>query len=174
MIDKLFDLDRCFMITKLPISGSTKYLVLVNVHLSAYDEGDIRKEQISMLYDYMDYEYNHNGNYVVVGGDFNLLLAGEAGLYNNHMKTPEWCQSLPEGYKAENFANIGYKINYDLSTTIGTCRDSSMKYTEGVNLEVVIDGFMTSGNITVTETSVIDGEFKNSDHNPVRMKFILG
>jgi len=174
MIDKLFDLDRCFMVSKLPISGTNKYLVLVNVHLSAYDEGDIRKEQISMLYDYMDYEYNTNGNYVVVGGDFNLLLAGEAGLYNNNMKTPLWCQDLPEGYKAENFANIGYKINYDISATIGTCRDSSMKYTEGINLEVVIDGFMTSGNITVQEIAVIDGEFKNSDHNPVRMEFILG
>ena len=175
MIDKLFDLDRCFMVSKLPISGAPdKYLVLINVHLSAYDEGDIRSKQIAMLYDYINYEYNTNNNYVIVGGDFNLLLAGEAGLYNNNMKTPGWCQSLPDGYKAENFNQIGFNLNYDLTTTIGTCRDSSVRYVEGINLEVVIDGFITSGNITVKRTTVIDGEFKNSDHNPVRMEFILG
>lgn len=173
MINKLFDLDRCFSVTKLPISGTNKYLVLVNVHLSAYDDGDIRKEQIALLYDYLDYEYNKNHNYVIAGGDFNLSLAGDAGVFNNAMKTPGWCQSLPDGYKKENFESIGYSLNYDISTTIGTCRDASIKYSEGVNLEVVIDGFITSGNISVSSTSVIDGEFKNSDHNPVRMTFRL-
>ena len=175
MLDKLFDLDRCFMVSKLPVSGAqNKYLVLINVHLSAYDEGDIRSKQIAMLYDYINYEYNTNGNYVVVGGDFNLLLAGEAGLFNNNMKTPGWCQSLPEGYRQENFKEIGFNLNYDLTSTIGTCRDSSTRYVEGINLEVIIDGFITSDNITVKKTNVIDGEFKNSDHNPVRMEFILG
>ena len=175
MIDKLFDLDRCFMVSKLPISGApNKYLVLINVHLSAYDEGDIRAKQIAMIYDYINYEYNVNENYVIVGGDFNLLLAGEAGLYNNNMKTPGWCQSFPEGYQAEDFEDIGFDIQYDLTTTVGTCRDSSVRYVEGINLEVIIDGFITSGNITVKKTNVIDGEYKNSDHNPVRMEFILG
>jgi len=173
MVNKLFDLDRCFSVTKLPIYGTSKYLVLINVHLSAYDDGDIRNQQIAALYKLMDYEYNTNGNYVVVGGDFNLCLAGEDGIFNNQMKTPSWCKPLPEGYTADNFAFIGYSINYDLSTTIGTCRDASMKYSEGVNLEVIIDGFITSGNITVSSTSIIDGKFKNSDHNPVRMEFVL-
>lgn len=174
MIDKLFDLDRCFMVTKLPISGvNNKDLVLINVHLSAYDEGNIRLEQIKLLYDYINYEYNTNKNYVIVGGDFNLGLAGDAGIFNNEMVTPEWYKPLPEGYTAEDFKNIGFNLNYDISTTIGTCRDASIRYTEGVNLEVVIDGFITSANISVVGTEVIDAEFKNSDHNPVRMKFIL-
>ena len=174
MIDKLFDLDRCFSVTKLPISGvDGKYLVLVNVHLSAYDEGDIRTEQIKMVYDYIDFEYNHNGNYVIVGGDFNLGLAGDSGIFNNSMKTPNWYKSLPDGYTKEDFAKIGFSFGYDISTTIGTCRDASIKYTQGVNLEVVIDGFITSGNVLVSAVETINGEFKNSDHNPVRMKFIL-
>lgn len=175
MIDKLFDLDRCFTVTKLPISGAGagKYLVLVNVHLSAYDDGDIREKQIAMIYDYINYEYNENHNYVIVGGDFNLSLAGDYGVFNNGMKTPTWCKNLPVGYQESNFNEIGFSVNYDISTTTGTCRDASIKYTEGVNLEVVIDGFITSGNISVVTTSVIDGEYKNSDHNPVRMEFIL-
>lgn len=174
MINKLFDLDRCFSVTKLPISGSAdKDLVLINVHLSAYDDGGIREEQIALLYDYMDFEYNTNGNYVIVGGDFNLSLAGDAGVFNNQMKTPSWCKNLPVGYGAENFKSIGYNINYDISQTTGTCRDASVKYVEGVNLEVIIDGFMTSENIAVIKTMVVDGDFKNSDHNPVRMEFVL-
>lgn len=172
VIDKLFDLDRCFSVTKLNVSGAGKKLVLVNVHLSAYDDGGIREQQIKLLYDFMKAEAEL-GNYVIVGGDFNLSLAGDAGVFNNAMKTPAWCKNLPEGYTASDFAEIGYTINYDISTTIGTCRDASIKYTEGINLEVVIDGFITSSNVKVVKTEVVDGEFKYSDHNPVRMEFVL-
>ena len=172
MIDKLFDLDRCFTVTKLPVAGTDKFLVLVNVHLSAYDDGGIREAQIAMLYNFMAEEAKKE-NYVIVGGDFNLSLAGDAGVFNNDMKTPLWCKNLPEAYSAEKFKEIGSNINYDISSTIGTCRDASMKYTEGINLEVVIDGFITSSNVSVVTTSVVDGDFKNSDHNPVRMEFKL-
>lgn len=172
-IDKFFDLDRCFMVTKLPIHKSSKELVLINVHLSAYDDGDIRKEQLAVLYDYIDFEYNKNGNYVIVGGDFNHSLAGEAGIFANSMQVPEWCKTLPEEYNEAAFKKIGFNINYDLSTTIGTCRDASTYYTEGVNLEVILDGFITSANIKVNKTETIDGDYKNSDHNPVRLEFSL-
>ena len=172
-IQKFFDLDRCFTVTKLPVYNSAKQLVLVNVHMSAYDDGSIRDEQIKMLYEYMDYEANKNDNYVIVGGDFNLALAGESGIFNNEMKTPAWCLSLPEQYNAEKFGEIGYSINYDLSSPIGTCRDSSLYYKEGVNFEVIIDGFITSSNITIKSTATIDGDFKHSDHNPVTMTFAL-
>ena len=172
-VEKFFDLDRCFMVTKVPIHGSTKSLVLVNVHLSAYDEGDIRTEQLKVLYDYINYEYNTNENYVVVGGDFNHSLAGEAGIFANEMVVPNWCKTLPEAYSEEKFNDIGFNINYDLSTTIGTCRDSSTHYAEGVNLEVILDGFITSDNIKVNKTQTIDGDYKNSDHNPVKLSFTL-
>lgn len=36
-ISKFFDLDRCFVVTRLNVSD--KQLVLINVHMSAYDEG---------------------------------------------------------------------------------------------------------------------------------------
>lgn len=172
-IDKFFDLDRCFTVTKLPVYNSSKNLVLVNVHLSAYDEGDIRTEQLKFLYDYMDYEYNKNGNYVIVGGDFNHSLAGDQSVFQNKMEIPAWLKNLPDAYNGDQFAKIGYKINCDLSSTIGTCRDSSTYYTEGVNLEVILDGFITSANVQVVKTTTIDGDFKNSDHNPVRMTFKL-
>lgn len=172
-IDKFFDLDRCFMVTKLPIYNSSKELVLINVHLSAYDDGNIRKEQLAVLYDYINFEYNNNGNYVVVGGDFNHSLAGDASIFANQMQIPAWCKSLPNEYNEAKFKELGFNINYDLSTTIGSCRDASTYYVEGVNLEVIIDGFITSDNIKVKKIETIDGDFKNSDHNPVRLEFSL-
>ena len=49
-IDKLFDLDRCFAVNYLPVEGSDKKLVLINLHMSAYDKGGtIRAEQLKML-----------------------------------------------------------------------------------------------------------------------------
>lgn len=48
--DKFFDLDRCFSVTYLPVSDSDRQLVLVNSHMSAYDEGGtIRAQQLAML-----------------------------------------------------------------------------------------------------------------------------
>ena len=48
-IDKLFDLDRCFAVHYLPVAESEKELVLINLHMSAYDEGGtIRAEQLKM------------------------------------------------------------------------------------------------------------------------------
>ena len=174
-INKFFDLDRCFIVTKVPVyngGGEAKYLVLINVHLSAYDDGNIREQQLKMLYEYMKVEYE-NGNYVIAGGDFNHSLAGDSGVFKNKMQVPNWCKNLPDAYNEAEFGKIGYNINYDLSTTIGTCRDASRFYSEGENLEVILDGFITSKNIVVTKTETIDGDFKNSDHNPVRMSFKL-
>lgn len=172
-VTKFFDLDRCFIVTKLPIYNSSKFLVLINVHLSAYDDGNIRAEQLKMLANFIDQEYNKHGNYVVVGGDFNHAIAGDAGVFKNDMQIPDWCKNLPDEYSEENLANMGYKIHYDLSTTIGTCRDSSRHYVEGENLEVILDGFITSANVKAIKTETIDGDFKNSDHNPVRLQFVL-
>lgn len=172
-IEKFFDLDRCFMVTKVPIYNSNKELVLINAHLSAYDDGDIRTQQLAVLYEYINYEYNTKGNYVIVGGDFNHSLAGDASVFKNKMQVPDWCKSLPDEYSEAKFNEIGFNINYDLSTTIGSCRDSSRYYEEGVNLEVILDGFITSANVLVKKVETIDGDFKNSDHNPVRIEFCL-
>ena len=48
-----------------------------------------------------------------------------------------------------------------------------MPYIKGENYTVVIDGFITSGNVDVLYVENIDVDFLYSDHNPVMMKFIL-
>ena len=46
---KFFDLDRCFLIERIPVSNGAD-LVLINNHMSAYDEGGkIRAQQLELL-----------------------------------------------------------------------------------------------------------------------------
>jgi hypothetical protein len=60
----------------------------------------------------------------------------------------------------------------DNADKVATDRDSSIPYVPGVNYQVTLDGFMVSDNIEAI-THNIDGDYKGSDHNPVRMEFIL-
>ncbi len=46
---KFFDLDRCFLMTRLPVENG-KELVLINSHMSAYDKGGlIREKQLKLI-----------------------------------------------------------------------------------------------------------------------------
>ena len=72
-----------------------KTLVIVNSHMSAYDEGGvIRKAQLDMLTSFMAEEYE-KGNWVIVGGDFNHTLGQEfREAFPSEQATPEWAKVL--------------------------------------------------------------------------------
>ncbi|MBR4970995.1 MAG: AAA family ATPase, partial [Paludibacteraceae bacterium] len=64
-------LDRCFITYEIATSNNKK-LILINTHNSAFDgTGNLPKSELAFLREYMQREYN-NGNYVILGGDFNL------------------------------------------------------------------------------------------------------
>ena len=67
---RLANLKRCILISRYQIEGTSNELVVINVHLSAYDDGSMRQEETAALQEIMLDEYEL-GNYVVVGGDFN-------------------------------------------------------------------------------------------------------
>ncbi|PMP79300.1 MAG: hypothetical protein C0176_05865, partial [Mesoaciditoga sp.] len=76
MADRLFELKRCFIVTKYMIEKSPKMLDLVNLHLSAFDrDGELRKIELDYLKDFMVEEYK-KGNYVVVEGNWNNIMLG--------------------------------------------------------------------------------------------------
>lgn len=175
-IDKLFDLDRCFAVHYLPVEGSDKYLVLINLHMSAYDEGGtIRARQLEMLNAVLS-EERDNGNYVIAGGDFNHCLIADnfsddeqaLSYFESEQRVPDWVKNsvLHESELAE-----GYSIAASLNAA--TCRGAEMPYEAGVNYSTVIDGFIVSDNIEIEEESTYDTQYAYSDHNPVIMKFIL-
>lgn len=163
---KFFDLDRCFSVQKLPIEGSEKQLVLINLHLSAYDKGGkIRAQQLEMLNAVLKEEYD-NGNYVVAGGDFNHDIADSLNMFETEQQIPEWVFQLSNSDLAEHFS-------FSASTNAPTCRSTDMAYKKGVNYSVVLDGFIVSDNITVVSNNNIDTDFMYSDHNPATMTFKL-
>lgn len=163
---QLFDLDRCFLETRLPVEKG-KELVLINSHLSAYDKGGkVRKQQLGFLKDYIIKEYN-KGNYVVVGGDWNHALPEtDSKLFKTEQSWPDWLKKLPDDFTPE-----GFKWGVDKS--IPTNRSIDIPYKEGINFTSVIDGFLVSPNIDIKKVTGYDLKFKNADHNPVSMEFLL-
>lgn len=165
-INKFFDLDRCFVVNRLNIEGSTKQLVLINLHMSAYDEGGkIRALQLEMLKTVLLEEYE-KGNYVIAGGDWNHDIANSLNTFETQQKVPEWVAQLSQG-------DLPAGFNFASSLNAPTCRSTDMAYEKGVNFSVVIDGFIVSENVDVSFVENIDTDFLYSDHNPVQMTFSL-
>lgn len=167
---KFFDLDRCFSASYLPIEGSDKMLVLVNVHLSAYDEGGVyRTKQWKQLNDFFKEEVD-KGNYIVCGGDFNHDISNDPNFqgFPTTQEKPEWVYELND---SDLIQNLG--LRFATATNAPTCRSTDLPYVKGVNYSVVVDGFIVSENVLVDEVLVIDADFICSDHNPVMLKFSL-
>ena len=167
-ITKFTDLDRCFLLSRIPVDNG-KELVLINTHMSAYDEGGIiRKEQLKVLNEALEVEYA-KGNYVIVGGDFNHDIAGTKEVFESNQKVPEWIFELNDDDLADGFTFV-IADNYE---EVATCRSTDMPYVEGENYTVVIDGFIVSDNIKSFRAENLDANFVSSDHNPVALYFIL-
>ncbi|NBI30132.1 endonuclease/exonuclease/phosphatase family protein [Chengkuizengella marina] len=157
---QLFELDRAIIETKIPVDNG-KYLRMINVHLSAYDKGGkIRAQQITFLKEYMKEHYK-NGDYVVLGGDWNHLLF-EAQLEDPKFmeEWPEWLVQLPENFTEDEF-------QWAIDTTVWTARDNIKPFVEGENFVTIIDGFLVSENIEIVDVKGHDLGFEHSDHNPV-------
>jgi endonuclease/exonuclease/phosphatase family metal-dependent hydrolase len=165
---KFFDLDRCFEILRFPIESRDQDLVVVNAHLSAYDEkGEFKKQQLSLLTQFMREEAAHS-NYVIVGGDFNNAFANSLTNFQNAEEIPGWiipldASAIPSGFKVIDPTN---------ASTVGSVRDSSYQYIKGVNYETITDGWIVSDNIDAS-AEVIDTGYQYSDHNPVKLSFTL-
>ncbi len=156
----LFYLKRCMTVNEFQINRN-KVLYLINIHLSAYDkEGQFRSKQINHIIRFITNLYDPKINYIIVGGDFNLLL--DKNLLVDNM--PSWVSSLPEYvYKSD------FRVVFDNKTN--TVRSQDRPYQKGQNFETVIDGFLVSPNITVSDIKTHDLGFKYTDHNPVTMSF---
>lgn len=164
---KFTDLDRCFLISRLPVEGGNE-LVLIQVHLSAYDEGGkIRVKQLARLNEVLK-EEREKGNYVIAGGDFNHDIAGSIENFPSEQKTPQWVYQLFDQDLAEGFRFV----KAENAEEVPTCRGADMPYEEGVTYTVIVDGFLVSDNVSA-EAENLDEEFLYSDHNPVVMEFVL-
>lgn len=166
-ITKFTDLDRCFLVSRLPVEGG-KELVLIQVHLSAYDKGGtIRAKQLELLNQVLA-EEREKGNYVIAGGDFNHDIADSIDVFPSEQKIPEWVYQLRE----EDLAADYRFVKAENSQEVPTCRGADIPYEKGVTYTVIVDGFIVSDNIEALAEN-IDAGFQYSDHNPVVMTFEL-
>lgn len=166
-ITKFTDLDRCFTASYINVNEEQD-LVLVNLHLSAYDKGGlIRQKQVERLNQFLE-EEAAKGNYVIAGGDFNHDIAGSRELYPTEQEVPKWIyeltnEDLTAGYSFVIPENLG---------EVASCRGADIPYEKGVTYTAIVDGFIVSDNVTAS-SAVIQTNFAYSDHQPVKLTFSL-
>ncbi len=165
----IVNLKRCLLVTRVPISGSEKELVLVNLHLEAYDDGEGKLAQSRQLREFVEQEYE-KGNYVVAGGDWNQLFPETETVYpNTHREL--W---IP-GYLDEKELAEGWQYVWD--DAVPSCRLLNQPYDPADRAGTqyyVIDGFLVSPNLRVKAVETLDEGFAYSDHNPVLLTLSLG
>ena len=163
---KVFFLDRCFIIEKFNLDNH-KSLYIINTHNSAFDDaGDIRIAEMIFLRSYL-LNFYENGDYVVVGGDWNQ---NPLGFDKTKINTGDYVREIEPAIEND-YLPKGWKWYYDPKTP--TNRDVNTKYEKGVTTTTVLDYFLCSPNITVNEVRTINKHFENSDHNPVYLNFSL-
>ncbi len=169
-LNKFFDLDRCYSVTRIPVENG-KELCVYNVHLSAYANSDeIRTGQMGMLTADMQADYD-KGNYVICGGDFNHDLKHFE--YNAEDEF-SWAYPFPREMLSENFRLcIDDFSEGEKALMPDSSRNADIEYIEGVTFTVTLDGFIVSENIEVTDYEHLATGFLYADHEPVKMKFKL-
>ena len=162
------NLKRCLLVTRVPLEGTEQELVLVNLHLEAYDDGEGKIAQTAALMDFLAQEYE-KGNYIIAGGDFNQTFPGALEKYP--IKNAElW---TPGVLDESDLPGEGWQFVADLETP--TCRLLNQPYDPAspATQYYVIDGFIVSPNVRVDSVETVDAGFEFSDHNPVLMNVTL-
>ncbi len=145
----LFMLKRCLLEWRYDLPNG-KELVIINVHLSAYDDGSVKAQQMEQLRKVLEAE-EALGNYVIVGGDWNQN-APKKGDEFYHFPSSNWTWIHSETQYT----------NRDLSTPL-TPETQKNK----------IDYFLISNNLEVLDFDVDVQNFEFSDHEPLFIKVRL-
>jgi len=165
-VTQLFMLNRCAHVLKFPASNNKK-LVVINTHNTAFDDGTQRIAQWNFIRDYALKEYNE-GNYVVVGGDFNL----NPPCFNpNLISTGDNAYSQPGGYPPCNAFPQGWNFIYQKE--FPTNRNVDEAYQRGKTPVTTIDFFILSPNISCIHHHTWFDGFRFSDHHPVEAEIVL-
>ncbi|PCJ75142.1 MAG: hypothetical protein COA53_07460 [Rhodobacteraceae bacterium] len=152
------------IVTEIPIRGTDRKWVLVNLHLSAFDDGaNVRRAQVEAVFEFAKSEYD-KGNYVVLGGDWNMRISDVEFPHTTAKADLFWIYDFPQDLLPE-----GWRFGVDERTP--TVRTLHKPYVEGENYTTIIDGFAYSPNVRLQRITTTDFGFENSDHHPVTAEF---
>lgn len=166
-INKFKELDRCFAVNRYALANGKEF-VLVNQHMSAYDEsGVVRKAQLECLNAFLKAE-KEKGNYVIIAGDFNHDYCNSRFDFTGTKVTPPWIMPVSDD---ELVAGYHFVIPDNHKET-GSCRSAASPYRKGESFASIIDGYIVSENIQAT-SHIIPAEYTGSDHNPISLEFTL-
>ena len=165
---RLAQLKRCLLVTRIPLEGTDRELVAVNLHLEAYDDGSGKIAQTKMLADFLVAEAE-KGNYVIAGGDFNQVLSGA---------DPSWQTARPGLWMPGvlDTGAFGEKLTAIMPDNGPTCLslDRPLAGADQAGFQFyLIDGFIISRNVRMESLEVIDKGFACADHNPVQLTVTL-
>lgn len=165
---RIANLKRCLVVNRIPLSDSGHELVLVNLHLEAYDSGEGKEAQTKQMMDLLQKEADA-GNYVIAAGDFNQTFSNiDTSMY------PEY-----EGMWMCGRIDTGEYENtwqFAMDNSVPSCRSLDKPYADADKSTFqyyLIDGFILSQNISVESLETVDLGFVHSDHNPVVLNAVL-
>lgn len=154
-----------FVVNRIPIDSLNGEWVIINIHLAAFDEqADIRQKQLAVLRDFVINEFR-KGNYIVIGGDWNMRLIETDFPHATDEKYLFWVHDMPKEAFPENWQIVA-------DTKTPSVRTDHKSYVPGENYVCVIDGFVVSPNVRVPLVVTTDLGFEYSDHQPVEARFI--
>ncbi|WP_120501780.1 hypothetical protein [Roseovarius sp. EL26] len=138
--------------------------VLINIHLSAFDDGgNLRKDQITDVFQYASTRFN-DGAHVIIGGDWNMELIETRFPHQTSDEDRFWIHRFPD-----ELLPVGWKVAVD--PNLPTVRTVNQAYVPGENYLTIIDGFIVSPNVDVVDVETTNTAFQMSDHMPVRGTF---
>ena len=165
---RMANLKRCVLVSRIPVRDTDKELVLFNLHLEAYDNGEGKVAQTNMLAELIEAEAA-KGNYVIAGGDFNQIFSTADGM--KYAASPDKWQA--GRIFITQFDGVW---QFMMDNEIPSCRSLDQPYA-GADKDdfqyYLIDGFIVSSNIRVKSFANQDLGFVVSDHNPVYMELEL-
>ncbi len=162
------NLKRGLLVSRIPVAGTDKDLILIDLHLEAYDNGEGKIEQTRVLSALLKEAYD-NGDYVVAGGDFNQVFSNiDVSAYP--VRENRWQPGLID------VSGFDPVFSFLMDPASPTCRSLDKPYA-GASREdfqyYMIDGFIVSDNVTVLSVGTVDLGFVFSDHNPVILNIKL-
>lgn len=164
---RIANLKRAMAVHELPVAGSEKKLMIVNLHMSAYDgDGSLRTQEMNYLKSFLE-EQQNLGNYVLAAGDFNQTFPEAVGVFPP-------IQDIWVAYDMEKDV-LPSGFSFAIDTNFPSCRLLNKPYdaNDPTTQYYIIDGFIVSHNIEVISVTNQNHGFLYSDHNPVEIEFRL-